>query len=57
MTTKVTINAHCASNKDVIVTIADAEKVIEVNTLRDGESIERVVYDNKEITVKEVIRE
>lgn len=55
MTTTVTIDAHCASDKEVIVVIT-GEGDDENFTLQDGESDSRVVYDDREIHVKEVTK-
>lgn len=58
MTSSVKINAHCANNKEVHIEISgdpcgnDGVKVIQ-----DGESLELSVYDNKSVTIKEVIKE
>lgn len=56
MTTTVRVNAHCASNKEVIVTIKDPTSEEEVVILQDGEVFEKVVYDDREINVKEVVK-
>jgi len=58
MTTTVTINAHCASNKEVVVKIHDhlAAADVESFTLQDGEKADRVVYEGREISVMEAIK-
>jgi phosphoribosylpyrophosphate synthetase len=58
MTTTVTINAHCASNKEVSVKIHDhvAGADVEIFTLQDGEKADRIVYEGREISVLEVIK-
>ncbi len=56
MTTNVTINAHCAPEKKVDVIISDGDETVEVFSLDDGESADRVVYDNRIMTVTEVER-
>jgi hypothetical protein len=58
MTTTVTINAHCASNKEVVVVIHDhvADAVVETFTLQDGAKADRVVFEGREISVMEVVK-
>lgn len=56
MTTTVKINAHCDSSKEVKVSIT-GEHTGENFTLQDGEAAERVVYDDMELTVREVVKE
>lgn len=56
MTTTVIVKAHCANNKEVHVTLND-NGVLSEDILQDGETIEKVVYENREIKVKEVIKE
>lgn len=53
MTTTVIVKAHCASDKEVYVTMND-NGVMSADVLQDGETIEKVVYDNKSITVQEI---
>jgi hypothetical protein len=54
MTTTVQILAHLASTKEVKVTVhGTAGTVIEEFSLQDGETAERYVYDDRQITVKE----
>ena len=50
MTTTVKVTAHCAQNIKVVVTLNSRARQI----LFDGEYAEFYVYDNREITVKEV---
>ena len=57
MTTNVVITACCAEDKEVVVTITDTNADTERFTLQDGESADRVVYDDREITVKERVQE
>lgn len=52
MTTTVKIEAHCSSDKEVFVSVADGGSG-ETFVLQDGESAERYAYDDREITVKE----
>lgn len=58
MTTTVTIKAHCASDKEVHVSIADKQNgnAKEVFTLQDGEQADRVVYDDLQLSVSESIK-
>ncbi|MDP3271630.1 hypothetical protein [Limnobacter sp.] len=57
MTTSVKVSAHCASNKQVVVTRgAPGAENAEATILQDGESFEQVVYDDLEISVKEVLK-
>lgn len=60
MTSTVTIDAHCASDTEVSVSVYENygrdDTLVEEFTLQDGESAERAIYDNREITVKERIR-
>ncbi len=57
MTTTVKIDAHCAADKEVYVSIHEAGKTVETFTLQDGESTDRVVYDEREIRVRELPKE
>lgn len=57
MTTNVTIKAHCATTKEVVVKehrgkLANPDAVDEW-VLEDGEELELVVYDDKAISVFE----
>ena len=52
MTTNVTVNAHCGSNKEVLITRTDSADVV----IQDGEKYDHVVYDDVVITVKEVLK-
>lgn len=58
MTTTVTIHAHCADNKEVVVKITDraAQADIESFAMQDGEKADRVVFDDREITVRESLK-
>ena len=58
MTTTVKIEAHCASDKEVKVSVVDVvnSNIYEEFTLQDGEQASRVVYDNREICVSEVLK-
>lgn len=54
MTTTVTVQAHCASNKEVVISKSD-DGLVEpsITVIQDGEEHSDVVYDNVAITVKE----
>ena len=58
MTTTVKISAHCAGNKEVKVSIRDnvTGDSYEEFSLQDGETAERVVYADREISVMEAIK-
>ena len=57
MTTTVKVEAHCADNKEVIVTITSPNgETAKEKILQNGESFQDVVYDLKEISVKEVLK-
>lgn len=53
MTSQVKITAHCASNKQVRVTVRDGDRMKEVKFLENGQEVEMSVYDNLEVSVKE----
>ncbi|MOA14047.1 hypothetical protein D3C78_1341240 [compost metagenome] len=58
MTTTVTVAAHCSSDKEVKVSIVNrvTGEVYEEFVLQDGQSSHRVVYDDREIKVAEVLK-
>lgn len=58
MTTTVITQAHCASDKEVEVVIVNrvTGEVYEKFILQDGEQAQRVVYDDREIKVVEVLK-
>ena len=58
MTTTVTIHAHCADTKQVAVKITDKASQVYVESfiLQDGEKADRVVFDDREITVREELK-
>lgn len=57
MTSTVKVFAHCASNKQVVVTrAAPGADNVETTILQDGQSFEQVVHDDLEISVKEVVK-
>lgn len=58
MTTTVTVKAHCANTKEVVASIVNTAtgEVKEEFTLQDGESRDCVVYDDLQVSVKEVLK-
>lgn len=58
MTTTVKIEAHVSKEKEVRVKITAecGDTAGEEFTLQDGESATRYVYDDREISVKEVVK-
>ena len=56
MTTTVKVEAHLSSEKEVRVSI-NTENTGEVYILQDGENGEYYVYDDREISVKEVVKD
>lgn len=58
MTTTVKVSAHCSGQKEVVVEIFDnaSGQQVESFKLQDGESADRVVFDGRELTVKEVLK-
>lgn len=55
MTTTIKILAHCSSDKEVVVTIADElDRSTEQFVLQNGEAAERYVYDARKLCVCEV---
>jgi hypothetical protein len=57
MTSKVTIEAHCASNKHVAVRLQETEEAATSYTVEDGEKLELTIYDLRSVTAHEVIKE
>ena len=58
MTTTVKIEAHCSDNKEVSVNISEGtEDSGRVFTLQNGEIAERYVYDERTISVREILKE
>ena len=55
MTSIVVVTAHCAKTKEVEVKITSNFDP-ELSKLQDGESAEYCVYDDREISVREVER-
>jgi hypothetical protein len=57
MTSVVTIKAHPVEGKQVQVTVSDPtmnQEVLEQFYLQNGESAERVVYEDRVVSVREV---
>ena len=54
MTTQIIVNAHCGDDKEVEIKTTGEETII----LQDGESKNDLyVYDDREVTVKEINKE
>jgi hypothetical protein len=58
MTTTVRVEAHCANNKQVVVTIQNrvSGEVHETFILQDGEKADRVVYDDRQLLTHEELK-
>lgn len=58
MTTTVKVEAHCASNKQVVVTVRNSVtgEIKESFILQDGEKADRVVYDDLELITREELK-
>lgn len=56
MTSKVTIEAHCADNKNVVVTLNDLDKE-ENFYIQNGEKMEFYIYDHRSVTTSEQLKE
>ena len=52
MTTTVTVQAHCSENTEVVVMLSSNDDV-DTTVLQDGQSIERYIYDDRAIVVRE----
>lgn len=59
MPTTVTIQAHCSDDKEVVIAIHSIPRgqFYEKFVLNDGESTERYVYDDRTISVTEVLKQ
>jgi hypothetical protein len=55
MTTTVTVKAHCAKEKEVVI-YKSTTNTGETIVIQDGESWEGVVYDDGNISVREVVK-
>jgi hypothetical protein len=61
MTTTIKISAHCSKEKEVIVEIVDlfrnpGDQQVELIRMNDGDVADRVVFDGRILTVKEVFK-
>lgn len=58
MTTTIKISAHCSEEKEVVVEIIDKTtgKQVELIRMNDGDVADRVVYEGRELTVKEILK-
>lgn len=55
MTTSVTIKACCAVDiKEVKITITDNNEIVEDFIIQDGVAVERFIYDDRTISVREI---
>lgn len=54
MTTTITIAAHVSKEKVVKMKITDRGEFVDGLVIQDGETVERHIYDDREISVKEV---
>ena len=57
MTTTVKVTAHCAADKEVVVTTEDTIAPHQTIVLQDGESKEVYAYDARTIVIKEVMKD
>lgn len=57
MTSSVRVAAHCASNKEVIVTVTNGDVFVEEQVLQDGESTEILIYDGRAVSSHERVKE
>ena len=57
MTTKVTIEACCAPEKQVFIRIDEEGQDSQITVLQNGESTDFVVYDNRSIHVEEMLKD
>lgn len=59
MTSTVKVSAHCASHKQVEIVVYDTETgdQHERFILQDGETADRVVFDQRAIQVREIEKE
>ena len=56
MTTTVKVTAHCSSDKEVKIVIKDTVAPEQNITLQGGDSIEVYAYDDRQIVIKEVLK-
>lgn len=59
MTSIIKVYAYCIPEKEVHVTVLDNGIVLEDESkvLQDGEVYEKIVFDEREVTVREVIKD
>lgn len=57
MTSSVRVAAHCASNKEVVVTVTNGDVFVEEQILQDGESTEILIYDERAVSSHERVKE
>lgn len=57
MTSTVKITAHCASTKEVIISLDNGNNTGELHRLQDGETKELHVYDDRRVTVQERLKD
>ena len=57
MTSSLKITAHCSSNKQVVVEIQNTYSGTETMFLQDGETVEKSIYDDRILSVKEVLKD
>lgn len=57
MTSSVKVDAHCASNKEVVVVITNNGEVVEEHILQDGEKTEVLIYDGRAVSTHERLKE
>lgn len=57
MTTAITVEAHCATTKEVHFTVTDPSiGVVEKVVMEDGKKVTMYVYDGRVATVTEVLK-
>lgn len=57
MTTTVHITACCDDKTEVNVCITETDELVEDVTIQNGETLERHVYDDRMISIREVDKE
>ena len=57
MTSSVKVDAHCASNKEVVVVITNNGEVVEEHILQDGERTEVLIYEGRAVSTHERVKE
>lgn len=56
MTSKVRIEAHCADDKEVKITITNYDGGNFIIRLQDGEVYDTVIYDHRSIACEEILK-